>query len=272
MNPFAYQPRRPVPWKGIDVALLFGLLFLPILPSIIATKPATDKEQKTVEQIEAPKDHAHPLGRLLAESQSVWPLLLGVALAVVIAPLMEELYFRLLLQGWLESLEIRFRRPLRIPCRWLGVVPITMVVLLFASIHYREARPQFDLKTILELLGNMAAWSLLNIFVLLLWLKFGVKATASDLGFDIQKLGIDIAVGLAVTFVVIIATAAIKLSVFVFAPESLLAPWIDPVCLVPLASALGFLYYRTHRIVPSIVVHATFNLIFGVLMAFLFSR
>jgi membrane protease YdiL (CAAX protease family) len=33
----------------------------------------------------------------------------------------------------------------------------------------------------------------------------------------------------------------------------------DPVALFILALVLGTLYYRTHRIVPSIVTHAAFN-------------
>jgi hypothetical protein len=37
------------------------------------------------------------------------------------------------------------------------------------------------------------------------------------------------------------------------------SPWVDPITLTCFALVLGTLYYRTHRIVPSIVLHMALN-------------
>jgi membrane protease YdiL (CAAX protease family) len=274
MNPFAYQPRRPVPWKGLDVALLIGFLLLPFLLSLVmhelspasnvgTAKPASEK---TAEPANETLENVHPLGRLLTESRSVWPLLLGIALAVVITPITEELFFRLLLQGWLESMERRLRRPLRLPRRLLGAAPIAIVAMLFAAVHRREPNPHLELTTIVQSLGVYAMWSLTNVAALICWLKFSTKATMADFGVDLRKLPGDVGLGFATAFWVLLPIFAARLTVLIVVPPFLQNPWADPIFLLPLAVALGFLYFRTHRIVPSIALHAAFNAV-GVLMA-----
>ena len=260
MNPIAYEPRRPVPWNGLDVALLLIIsLLLPFLVLRAAHAwfpvPAVDAAQKAA----APIETGHPLGRVLAESRSVWPLLLGAAIAIVIAPIVEELLFRLLLQGWLESLERRLRRRLHLPRRLLGAAPIAIVATLFALIHYRIPEPRQELSTILYSFNVWAIASLLTIVVLVCWLKFLAKATPVDLGVDRQKLQGDFRLGLVVMFLVLVPTFLARAAVFSAFPSFSENPWADPLFLLPLAATLGFLYYRTHRIVPAVALHMAFN-------------
>jgi membrane protease YdiL (CAAX protease family) len=79
----------------------------------------------------------HPLLKLLESQPSAWNLLLSLGLAVLVAPFVEEFVFRVLLQGWLEAQEDRWRQLYpailgRIP--W-GVVPVAASALLFALLH-----------------------------------------------------------------------------------------------------------------------------------------
>lgn len=48
---------------------------------------------------------AHPIISLLKRSESVFPFVACIVTAVVIAPIVEEFLFRVVLQGWLEKLE-----------------------------------------------------------------------------------------------------------------------------------------------------------------------
>ena len=52
----------------------------------------------------------HPIIELLKEHQQPWVLAMCAFSAVVVAPLAEEFFFRVLLQGWLESLLARTAR------------------------------------------------------------------------------------------------------------------------------------------------------------------
>lgn len=260
MDQLAYQPRRPVPWKGIDVALLL-IVFL-LLPFWVSYAAHTCFHTPTVAATpaaDAPLETIHPLGRMLSEGRSVWPLLLGVLVAIVLAPISEELVFRLLLQGWLESLERRLRRQLQWPRRILDAAPITIVATLFAVIHYRPPMPRRELSTIIYLFNVQAVASLLTIVVVVCWLRFSAKATLADFGFDLRKLPDDFRLGLLAAFPVIVPTYAAMVTTMALFPSLRHNPCIDPLFLLPLAAMLGFLYYRTHRISPSIALHMTFN-------------
>ena len=60
----------------------------------------------------------------------------------------------------------------------------------------------------------------------------------------------------------LVAFAAVTAPILVFfAAIKQLAPAVvlDPLPIFLLAIVLGLLYYRTHRILPSIVLHAAFN-------------
>ena len=262
-----YQPRRPVPWGIIDVvAMTIAYVFTPAIllhalyqwhgVSIGAALEATDKA--------LPLDASHPVARVLSEHAGTWPLLMCVALVIVIAPITEELLFRLLLQGWLETVERRLRwrlHGLRSIAR--GVLPVATVAVLFAAIHIRKPEPRIELTVLIYLLSVQAIASVLVIILLLAWLKYAAGATLADLGVVPAKVAGDLRLGLLTFLAVTPPVYAITIAAKMLLPESVVA---DPIPLLFLAVALGTLYYRTHRIVPSMVLHMAFNAV-GVLMA-----
>jgi membrane protease YdiL (CAAX protease family) len=78
----------------------------------------------------------HPIQTLVTGQPQSWILALASVSAVVVAPVFEELVFRVLLQGWIEAREGQWRREYR----WLnrlprGAAPILASSLAFASLH-----------------------------------------------------------------------------------------------------------------------------------------
>ena len=70
---------------------------------------------------------------------SGWMLVAAGLMAVVVAPIVEEFFFRVLLQGWLEAGDRRRRRQLPQFRRLLpiGGGPIVLASLAFAALHIR---------------------------------------------------------------------------------------------------------------------------------------
>jgi membrane protease YdiL (CAAX protease family) len=269
-----YQPRRRVPWRLGDVALLMFVYFIGPALLVQASQswlhvqvpappsPADEKRQINLE---------HPLERVLQQRPgvSVSEVVMCVLLAVVIAPIAEELLFRLVLQGWLESLERRLRRR----AGWwrrlaAGVVPVGLTSLAFAALHIRGAAQLESVSTTVFLLSIQAAAGLLTLAVAVCWLKFAVGATAADFGIVPSKLASDVRLGLLAFPAIIVPVYAINI-VLLAARELLqMNVVIDPLPLLLLAVVLGTLYYRTHRILPCIVLHMAFNAV-AVIGAFL---
>lgn len=263
-----YQPRRPVPWRGIDVALI-AFVYV-VAPSTFVyfghawfdvqaeppPRPAADVKLKL----------EHPIVRVLQATDSVPAIFVCLVAAVIVAPIAEELLFRLLLQGWLESVERRWRRRFRAVRHLPGVLPILLVSLLFASLHMREPSAADDPSLLVTLLAAYSLGCALTVAVMFVWLRLAVGATITDLGIVPGHFREDVKLG-AMAFVawlvpVYIVSALAKS----FLPENVVA---DPVPLFVLALVLGGLYYRTHRIVPSIVLHTGINAA-GVFMALAF--
>ncbi len=253
-----YEPRRRVPWRGLDVLLAFLILELPVRFGImlgvfgrdrVSEGPATEPGEQV--------DVQHAIVDLLRADPSPVTWLVCALVAVVVAPIVEEFAYRLLLQGWLEAEERRLRRRIRAPWRWFpGVAPVALVSLLFAMRHFRTAGPPLKPELLLQLMIYQGVWSLLT-FGLVLWLvRARSGATALDLGFAREKLADDVRLGLVACAAVVAPVIAIQMTAQSVMPESVAA---DPVPLFFLALVLGALYYRTHRIVPAIVAHMAFN-------------
>lgn len=261
-----YQPRRPAPWRIIDVALAMGMyVAMPMYvgqlvqnwrPMGAAVPPPVD------EKVEC--DTAHPLARVLLESESGWAVLVCALTAVVIAPIIEELLFRLLLQGWLESVERRLRRRIR-QLRFVtaGMTAVTASSFLFAALHFREPSPVLDPDTLVFLICVRAIANLMTAGLVVCWLRFVTGATLTDLGIVPRKLGTDVKLGMMSFLAVAVPVYGLLILAGKLLPENAV---VDPIPLFLLAVVLGGLYYRTHRIVPAIVVHAAFNAT-GVLLA-----
>jgi membrane protease YdiL (CAAX protease family) len=262
----SFEPRRPVPWKGWDVLLVMLIYFIaaPLLALAVARSVVDIQPPAPLPAAaKAAEPTTLPPAVVVLGSHDPWAILVCAVTVVVLAPLTEELLFRLLLLGWLEAVERRVRRQLR-TLRQItaGAAPIVTASLLFAVLHFRRAEPA-DFRTIMLALIVQAAVNLATIGAMVAWLKLGVGATMADFGIDLRKWKSDVKLGLlgflAVTPPVYVVLAALQHIV----PKDIVA---DPVPIFLLALVLGTLYYRTHRIVASIVLHTAFNAV-GVLLA-----
>lgn len=272
-----YQPRRPVPWRVFDIVLIASLYVFSQGVVLHAAYKVFDFPREAVVQavkatpvnVNNPMSRAHPLARVLAESPDVWTILLCVVTAVIVAPIAEELIFRLVLQGWLECVERRLRR--RIPfLRGIlaGVVPVTTVAVLFAAMHARPAEPRMGLPVLVFLLAVHLTANLLTVVLSVGWLRFAAGATLADFGVVPSKIFHDVRTA-GVTFLAVTAPVlAINVAASELLPKSVVS---DPIPIFFLATALGILYYRTHRIVPSLALHMAFNAV-GVFVAIATAR
>ena len=167
----------------------------------------------------------HPLIKLLEEQANPLLFVAAFVVAVVVAPVCEELMFRLLLQGWLEKWE-----DLRLGWREAAIND--------------EARMTNDELQMPETIPTTT----------------GDEGLASDQSlFDIRhsslaptlppRIGLG---GLPYgSLPILISSVLFALAHVGYGPE--------PMPLFFLALILGYVYQRTHRIVPSIVAHALFN-------------
>lgn len=151
----------------------------------------------------------HDLIKMLTEGEpNVTLLVVATVLAVIVAPLCEELTFRLLLQGWLEKWEDQL----------LGWRPPSLRVM--SAIEGPE--PEVSIEPPLE----------------------------QHPPTDPPEHGLG---GLPYGWTPIVVSAAVfGLAHLGYGPE--------PVPIFVLGLFLGYVYQRTHRIAPSIVCHALFNL------------
>lgn len=254
-----YRPRRQVPWQGVDLlailaagfvgmALAHGLVIALLGPE--ATKPPAVYDAET-------SSAAHLISRLIAEGD-LWVFLLCGLTAAVVAPVVEEFFFRVLLQGWLEASQKRLRKSMPTLRRLVpgAVGPILIASLLFARMHFRVDVPMGRLNHRLALTLGASAATLLTMAFAIGLLKVRVGATAADLGFSSKHFFADVRLGLLAFVGLMGPTYGIQLALLMVLPKYV-AP--DPFVLFPFAIVLGTLYYRTHRIVPAIVLHMALN-------------
>lgn len=266
-----YQPRCPVPWRGIDVLAVFLVYIVAPKAAMLLSlgwfdlgqhaAPVADQATKLQTQ--------HPAARVLIESGNLWVLALCVLTVVVVAAIIEEFIFRLVFQGWLEAVE---NRTLRLTPRLRGIVPGTVAVsissVFFAMVHYRPPQPPVDLRWITLALAVQAIMSLLALGFAVALLRLRCGATLEDFGVVPRELSGDVKLGLLAFLAVTPLVYLINIAVKKLLPESIVA---DPIPIFFLALALGILYFRTHRIVPAVVLHMAFNAS-GVLMALTLAR
>ncbi len=197
------------------------------------------------------------MAQLVTEG-NVWVLLLCVVSAAIVAPVTEEFFFRVLLQGCLAAWQHRWRRQMPTLRRLIpgGIGPIVLTSLLFARMHFRVDTPQFNVRFLLFLLAGDAVVRLLALAFTVGWLRWRVGATAADLGWAPACVLGDVKLGLAAFAAVAAPVYAVQMGLRCLLPECI-AP--DPVPLFFLALVLGTLYYRTNRMTPSVVLHAALN-------------
>lgn len=182
----------------------------------------------------SPPDRQHPVLQLIGEKSDAAALLLAAFVAVVYAPLVEEFLFRAFLQGWLEAALRPAPQPSPPPVPSLPLAEFgSPPVLESDAVENPYTPPGVD--------PTRAA---------------GFIPVVGELPSDGQAVENRIAA--PVHAPARPAWTAIVISSIVFA--ALHAPeWPAPVPLLFLAMILGYLYNRTHRLLPCIVVHLLFN-------------
>jgi membrane protease YdiL (CAAX protease family) len=255
-----YRRRRPVPWRAGDLALV---LLIYVLVAAVA--------QKLVEVILGPQvtrlpavinpdqiNTEHIVARLLAHERG-WVLLACGLSAVVLAPIVEEFLFRVVLQGWLEAERRRWRRQMPTLRRLLpgAVGPIVLSSVLFGRLHFRVDEPAAHPDYYVGIMIGNAAAGLLTVVLALVLLRFRAGARAADLGWAREHFFGDVGLGVLAFLAVIVPVYLVQYLLKAYVLPEYLAP--DPFTLFLLALVLGTLYHRTHRIVPAVVVHMALN-------------
>jgi membrane protease YdiL (CAAX protease family) len=261
------EPRRAVPWTGWDVLVIFGVYVACSVAVVNVGVTLFHLNPAVAPVIENPNDleRSHAVARLVSGAQD-WRIIAVCSLvAVVIAPVTEELLFRLFLQGWFEKSDRTLRRRLPMLAEWFrwGTLPVVVTSALFALPHFRSEPVKFDPNLFLLLLVSDGIAKSTAVVVGLLIARRVRGASWADLGWQPERLLPDVVLG-----VVVFAAVSIPIYLVQFALIRLLPPgWTpDPIPLFFFALALGTLYLRTHRIVPSIAAHMGLN---GISMAML---
>jgi membrane protease YdiL (CAAX protease family) len=254
-----YQRRRFVPWQGVDLAFIFvlylalqGCIFM-VIRAALGAKALRPSAMHDPDKV----DMSHSIAKLM-ESGGPLTLLLCVVSAVLVAPIVEEFFFRVMLLGWLDKVERRNRRRLPTLRRFMphGLWPILFSSFLFAMMHFRAGPLEIKMKVLAWLLLGDGAAKLLTMAFAISWLRWRVGATAADFGWAPAKLLADVRLGLIGFVMMTVPIYGLQL-VFGQVIPKYIAP--DPFPLFFLAIMLGLLYYRTHRIAPSVTLHAALN-------------
>ncbi len=223
------------------------------------SEPRDDHAQATAK--------AHPLVQLLLKSPARWVLALAVLAATVVAPFSEELFFRVVLQGWLERNERRWlARWGPAARRWRGRAAVIVSSLIFAGVHFFGRSDGVlstqQLESILKMNACIPAMAAL---LTVCYLSWQCQATERDLGIDWRYWRSDLVVGLAAFLSVAPVVYTLQFGLNWLFPNSPVT--LDPIPLFLLALVLGYLYRRTHRLFPSVVLHFGINA-YSLLMLF----
>ncbi|GAB6166112.1 hypothetical protein JCM19992_21120 [Thermostilla marina] len=262
---------RAARWNFLELVLAATLMVLlpavpweKCVPPSIRTQALDCVNDPTAHQEEVsnategslPKDElrrAHPLFQLIAQRPSLWVKVLVFVLAVLSAPIAEELVFRLLFQGWLQTLESRFiDRRRQLP---KGIIAWLVVAVLFAAVHQRSPEKLVAPEAALDLSVRQLATEVLLVVVIMGWLRWGRNLRFHRIGLRPKRLLGDVALGAAWAGVAVGPVLALQFALTQLFPNRV----VDPIALLPFALVLGFLFWRTNRIVPGIVLHMCLN-------------
>jgi membrane protease YdiL (CAAX protease family) len=159
----------------------------------------------------------HPLIKMVMDAPpDPWILLLTGVAAVVVAPICEEIAFRLLLQGWLERLVDQ-------RLGWRTEATEMQTTNDEARMTNDDGSPSEDSSFLIR--------------------HSSFQPEPPNRGIAGLPYG---------WFPIIVSAVAFGLAHLGYGPE--------PIPLFLLGLVLGYIYQRTHRIIPSIVAHALFNL------------
>lgn len=123
--------------------------------------------------------------------------------------------------------------------------------------HFRVDRPMRHPNYELFQVAGVIVASLMTAALALGLVRWRAGATAADLGWVREKFFADVRLGVVAFAALAAPMYAAQYTLWRTLPKGV-AP--DPIVLFFFALALGTLYYRTHRIVPVIVLHMSLNL------------
>ena len=260
-NFLIYSPRKLVPWHAIDLLVIFlvfiylqvlvwvavSIFFDPCIPQIVSETQGSESAEIA---------RAHPLARMLMLGQE-YPFVFWIAFSagVIVIPIGEEFLFRLVLQGFMEKVE---RKTIgnSFPMKPHGAIAITVSSIIFASLHSRSTETVIcDLN---ELVSGMFAYMVFYIIFIVsasIYLYMVRQATLDDLGIQTKKIPEDIATGFGAAVILLPPILLCTVILNTINPNFV---W-DPIPIFFLSIGLGYLYFKTHRIIPSIILHATLN-------------
>lgn len=241
---------KRTPWTGFDVLMLFAVWLAPLLASI-AVVHVVSREQPQVEVTsENIQDHGHPVAQLIKQSNNSLVVFLVVFLAaIVIAPIVEEFLFRMLLQGWLET---KFAQ-LQVP--HASGVAVGIVALCFAAIHGGN-HGTVDASSLIMGIVISSLFSLMVFVAGIIYLSCVREVRVTDYLFSTERFfRPGFFAGAGGCLLTIVFAYGLNVAASTLYPNTNVAP-------IPLfffALALGVLYSRTQNLSYCILLHACLN-------------
>jgi len=266
-------PRRPVPWGMIDVFVIFLLhaaiptfccdvihdngLFLWTAPEpeIVSASESDAERDESDSSGSEQKARKHPALRVIGALDGGAGLWIVLLVVIAIKPIQEEFLYRLVLQGAIEKYERMLRHPIplgRFGAR--GLLSISMTAFYFASVHVRSPEKEFDVALGFQGIAAMFVAMPVVLIVCIAYLALR-GAKLKDFGVQPDRILSDVRTGFLTFLLIACPVYGLQGSL----DKIFAGPVIDPFTLFPFALVLGFLYFRTHRIVPSIVLHMSLN-------------
>ena len=194
-----YEPHRPVPWQALDLSIVLAVYVAWQTVAILLLKTylgPTFTEPPVMYDV-SKASSAHVVLQILS-ANNPWMLLSCVIAAVLVAPVVEEFLFRVLLQGYLEASQRRWRKLLpTLRLLMPGTLgPILLTSILFARMHFRVDTPKLNVWFLTALLAGNAVASLLTLVCAVAVLRLRAGATDADLGWVSETFLADLRLGL----------------------------------------------------------------------------
>ena len=251
--------KKFVPWKGWEVLLFFFVWFMMVwfmmqivcaiaggVVGYIATSSQPQAPSAAMEQTH----HGHPIAQLIEQSKNSPAALLVVFLTgVVVAPLIEEFLFRLLLQGWLEAKLLRYRVP------FASGIAIITVSFFFALIHAGNSTAM-DGQMLLGMFTaiNIGSLAFFTLGILYLIGIRDVQITRYFFGTE-RRLRPQFFVNAGYCILALLVIVSISAGLDTLYPHSNM----DPIPIFFFSVLLGIIYSRTQNLSYCILFHACLN-------------
>jgi len=265
----------PLAWSLRDVLFVWLIFFvsMAVSPALLplpkggvletSTEPerlsVTSEAQNHVED-EASR-HVHWVLLLIRGDRSLGTLALCLVATGILAPIVEEILFRGLLQGWCHTLELQSRRNRSTARRiWgrmpVGAISIGMVALLFAMAHYRLNQSPPAQEAIKIMVARQAIAYLLFLIIVLAVVVVRNPSQWVSLFFDRRWFLSDLVLGAGWFLAALVPLYLVQGFLKSALPEQTPA---DPFTMVFVGAILGILFARTGRLTASIVFHVLLN-------------